>query len=53
MSDKANYKQVLDILIKTYKQNGDVAKAAEMEKRKLEVEKLDKIIIMLEGMKKA
>ena len=40
MSDKVNYKQVIDILIKAYKQNGNAAKAAEYEKLKAEVEKL-------------
>jgi hypothetical protein len=40
MSEKANYKQVLDILSVAYKQNGNAAKAAEYEKRKAEVDKL-------------
>jgi len=40
MSEKANYKQVLDILSAAYKQGGNAAKAAEYEKRKAEVDKL-------------
>ena len=40
MSDKVNYKQVVDIVLKTYKQNGNAAKVAEFEKLKAEVEKL-------------
>ncbi len=39
-SDKANYKQVLDILSTACKQTGDVKKAAEYEKKKAEVDKL-------------
>lgn len=39
-SDKANYKLALEILGAGYKVNGDAAKVAEVEKKKLEVEKL-------------
>ncbi len=39
-SDKANYKLALEILGAGYKVKGDAAKVAEVEKKKLEVEKL-------------
>ena len=39
-SDKVNYKQVLDILINIYKQNGNAAKVGEYEKKKSEVDGL-------------
>ncbi len=39
-SDKANYKLALEILGNGYKVKGDAAKVAEVEKKKLEVDKL-------------
>jgi hypothetical protein len=39
-SDKANYKLALEILSNAYKMSGNTAKFAEIEKKKLEVEKL-------------
>jgi hypothetical protein len=39
-SDKANYKLALEILSNAYKMNGNTAKFAEIEKKRVEVEKL-------------
>ncbi|MCY7421952.1 MAG: hypothetical protein LH478_09455 [Chitinophagaceae bacterium] len=39
-TDKANYKLALEILSNAYKMNGNTAKHAEIEKRRVEVEKL-------------
>ena len=38
--DKANYKQALDMLSTAFKNNGDIKKADEYEKKKAEVDKL-------------
>ena len=39
-SDKTNYKMAMEILVNAYKMNGNTAKLAEYEKKKIEVEKL-------------